>query len=385
MLDHKKFTALAQVRGDHLVSFFIPTYRAGHEQEDRIRYKNALSQVREKLEAEDWSAKDINKYLKEATSRIDDLDFWQHQSDGLAVFIYDGKTEFHPLPIDFDSFVFVGDRLYLKPLLPVITGNAKFFLLAISQDDVRFFEADRYSIAEIEADDELPSDIGDLMKYIDGEKTLQHHSGQGGNETAVFHGQGAGKQMEDQRIREYVRMINKGIMDLMCDDDTEPLILATVEETAALYRQENEYENLMEAYVAGNPDEDDPALLHEKAWELMLPTVKADIDSDAEAFDAAIARDEASFSLHDIVPAAIAGRVDTLFVAMEDEIWGTYETDTHSVTVHEEPREESIPLLNEAAVTTYLNGGTVYVLERSELPRPTASLNAIYRYSVEPA
>lgn len=381
MIDRKQFEKLTQVRGEHCLSLYLPTSRAGQEQEDRIRYKNTLSDAKNLLVNAGITPKEADKMLQEAGSRIDDTEFWQHQSDGLAVFIYGGTTHFHTVPVHFENYVFLGDHLYVKPLIPLLTGNAKFFLLAISQNETRFFEGDKFSITEIETNEYLPSDIGDLMKYIDGEEQLQHHSGQGGSEAAIFHGHGGGKDMEEVRLKEYLRMINKGIMEMMCDDDTEPLILATVEETAGVYRQINDYKHLHQAHIPGNPEGEDPVLLHEKAWEIMRDGVEENLDDLKSSFDSALVGDEASFSVHDIVPAAIAGRVDTLFIAKGDEFWGTYNEKDHSITIHEERKKDSLPLLNYAAEQTIRNGGEVYLMDRTALPRPTSSVNAIYRYA----
>lgn len=385
MIDKQQFEALAGISGTHCISLFIPTFRAGQEQEDRIRYKNALSEVKNQLINRGVSPEQVEGLLKEAKSRIDDLEFWQHQSDGLAVFITDGDTTFHELPIHFKPFTFVGDHLYLKPIMPVLTDNVKFFVLAISQNATRFFQGERYAITEIETNEHLPAGIQDLMRFIEREDQLQHHSGRGGDKAAIFHGQGGGKEMESVRLREYARMINKGVMELMCDDDTDPLILATTEEMAALYRQENDYNNLYPEFINGNPEHDDALLLHEKAWELLKPQTDKERSDTIETFESALAENEASFSLHDIVPAAIAGRVKTLFVAEMDEIWGNYQPEEHEIQVQEKTDEGAIPLLNKAVISTYLNGGQVYVLPRVELPRPTSSLNAIYRYAIVPA
>lgn len=385
MIDRKKFDRLNQIRGKNCISFYLPTSRAGQEQEDRIRYKNTLSKVKNQLISTGLSSKEADHMLREASTKIDDTEFWQHQSDGLAVFICGGNTNFYTLPVDFENYVFVGDHLYLKPIIPLLEGNAKFFLLAISKNETKFYIGEKYAITEIETQPYLPSSIDELMKYIDGEEQLQHHSGQGGQDEAIFHGHGGKKDMEEVRLREYLRMINKGVMEMMCDDDTEPLILATVEETAGIYREVNEYKNLHASFISGNPEQEDPVLLHEKAWEIMEQEVSTDVEQEKDQFAAALANDEASFSVHDIVPAAIAGRIKTLFIAEQDEIWGTYNAESHSVTIHEKRKEDSIPLLNHAAMQTLNNSGSVHVMPRVELPRPTGSINAIYRYARVPA
>jgi len=45
------------------------------------------------------------------------------------------------LPLEFESLVVVGDRVHLKPLLSLFFGDRYFYLLALSQNQVRFFQA----------------------------------------------------------------------------------------------------------------------------------------------------------------------------------------------------------------------------------------------------
>lgn len=385
MIDLKKFKTLAESRDRHCISFFIPTHRAGHTQEDRIRYKNMVSEVENKLEERGMNPPEIKAKLQEARAKIEDNEFWLHQSDGLAVYIYGEKTEFHTLPIDFDPFSFIGNQLYLKPLIPVLTDNQPFFLLALDLNNVRFFEGDRYFIAELETNEYFPKNMAQALRYDVVQENIQHHSGQGTSGSPIYHGQGEGKDDENVRITEYLRLINKGVMDLLCDTDDEPLIVAADTSLISLYRAVNDYSNLHPEYIPGNPEHDDPLLLHEKAWMILEEDLEKDQNKEKEEFEAALARDEASFSIHDIVPAAMAGRVDTLFVDESYEVWGVYDASSHSVQMHSERKKNSLPLIEQAAIATIQHGGKVYVRSRTELPRPTANLNAVYRYAVKTA
>ena len=45
------------------------------------------------------------------------------------------------LTLEFESLVVVGDRFHLKPLLSLFFGDRYFYLLALSQNQVRFFQA----------------------------------------------------------------------------------------------------------------------------------------------------------------------------------------------------------------------------------------------------
>jgi len=42
--------------------------------------------------------------------------------------------------------VVVSDRFHLKPLLPLLTGDGRFYILALSQNQVRLLQGTRYSV-----------------------------------------------------------------------------------------------------------------------------------------------------------------------------------------------------------------------------------------------
>ena len=84
------------------------------------------------------------------------------------------------MPHSFDEHVEVGDRFYLKPLVPVLTNDSKFYLLALSQNEVKFYLGSHYSINEIELPKGVPPSLAEALKYDDPEKQTQFHSGDAG-------------------------------------------------------------------------------------------------------------------------------------------------------------------------------------------------------------
>ncbi len=70
------------------VSLFMPAFRAGRETEQNpIRFKNLLKEAENRLSASGARPPEIQELLKPARSLVDDPLFWQHQGDGLAVFL----------------------------------------------------------------------------------------------------------------------------------------------------------------------------------------------------------------------------------------------------------------------------------------------------------
>lgn len=382
MLDKQKLNELAAVSGENCISFYIPTHRVDGIQEDKIRYKNCLSEVKSELENNDLSPQEINGILHEAYSKLEDDDFWRHFSDTLAVYIYDSKTEFHTLPVENDSYHFVGSKLYLLPALSLMGDKNKFYTLALSQNEVRVFEGTDFTFAELEKNDDFPENLAEILRFYEGESTLQHHNG---GDSTVFHGQGGGKDVENARLEEYLRKVDKGIETMSCDDDKTPLVLYTTPTLAGVYRNVNTYPHLFESFVEGNPEDEDLLTIHEKSWELLMPTYLAAEKEERESFEAALASDKAAFDILTIAPAAMAGQVKTLFLVSGKEIWGKYNPSDHTVEIHETRREDSQPLYNDIALAVSNQSGTVHFLEREDMPRPTANANAIFYYELATA
>ena len=120
------------------VSIYTPTHRTGTDaQQDPIRLKNLLRQAEKNLSTQGVSRRAVQKMLAPAILLLQDAYFWQHQSDGLAIFLSSNKIRRYRLPLNFEELMVVDDHLYIKPLLPLFTGDGQFYILALSQNKVR--------------------------------------------------------------------------------------------------------------------------------------------------------------------------------------------------------------------------------------------------------
>ncbi len=107
------------------VSIYMPTYQAGTEiQQNPIRFKNLIKQAGNQLEEQGVRHTDALALLQPVID-LDKEDFWQHQNEGLAIFLADGELYYYRLPLQVDERVVVGDRFHIKPLLPAMTGTVR--------------------------------------------------------------------------------------------------------------------------------------------------------------------------------------------------------------------------------------------------------------------
>lgn len=367
-------------------SIYIPTYRAGNAAEDRIRFKNALSDAGQQLityherksGVSEFDKKEAYRFLKHPYNLLEDNHIWSHLSDGLAAFIGEDFFEYYPVPVSFNSFSHVGGTFYLRHLLPQLSGEDKFFLLALSQGEVRFFEVHRNHIYTVKIDDLVPNNIEEALMY-DREPALQFHSI--GSGSAIYHGQGINKDTRGNDLRTYFRQIDSGLMKMLHDEHV-PMIIAGVDYLIPMYREVNSYPYLMYNHIGGNPEQDNPIVLHEKAWQLMDSHFERKKAGIRKRFRDYFLQNRASSDLRETVLAAHEGRIDTLFVDKDIPlIWGKPKLGKeYTVEMHHERKVDSICLLEFAALETWKNGGTVFNVSRKTFPDTAAVVNAIMRY-----
>jgi hypothetical protein len=375
---------LMEEREGPCISIFMPAHRtSAGTQQDKIRFKNLLKEAEAKLAAMAQEGLDPQEFLGPANRLLEENSFWQHQIEGLAVFVSPEVFENFRVPISFLELVVAADRFHLKPLLPLLSHNGKFYILALSQNEVHLYRCARDQVKELKSES-IPSNIREALKYHDREKQLQFHTGtpeaggRSGRRAAMFHGHGAGTDDTKDRIISFFRRIDSGIQEVLSEENA-PLVLAGVDFLLALYRKANSYTGLYEEGITGNPEGFNAKELYEQAWKIVEPHFQEVVNAAAARYRQFAGTSRASDDLRVIIPASHHGRVELLFVAVDIQTWGVFDPLTDSVTMHErwEPGDED--LLNLAALQTMRNGGTVYAAELDEIPDNAYSA-ALFRY-----
>ena len=381
MLDRTAYDQLSAQQGDHLVTIYIPTEIVDNKQVNHLRFKNALKDAEAQLQARGMSEDDAEAYLSEAYKMVNNTDLWQHQSVGFAAFISPEGVQTKILPVEVKEHVVVGDSFHLRPMIPVLSNQNRYFVLAISGNEVRFFDANANSITPVKISDLVPASSDEARYNDEHQSTLQHHSGQGGSDQAIFHGQGGAKDQREIDMEVYTRAIDEGLMAMIGDEpNTPPMVVAGAEETAARFINMSSYKNILPTVAKGNPEVLSPSDLHTKTWPIADAYYQKGRDEQKEQFGLYLSEKRASFSPHDIVPKAINGAVERLYLVKGTHTWGAYDYDTNTITVHPKKQPDSVCLQDLAAKHTFQQGGEVYDLTRENMPRPTANLNATYRF-----
>lgn len=368
------------------ISIFMPTHhQAGVEiTQDPVRFKNLLREVENALLAQNLHPTQIKDLLQPLHSLLADAQFWKHPSDGVAIFRSPEEFSYASLPYTLKEQVVINDHFYLKPLLPLLT-DGHFYILALSQNDLRLLESTHYSISQVELPESVPESLADALKYDEFSYELEYHSGgsgalrgKRGRRSAIFHGQGIGKDTAKDNLLRYFQQIDKGLHELL-HNEKAPLVLAGVEYLIPIYREANTYPYLIEHGIPGNPDKLKADTLREEAWNIVEPYLLKDQQEALDFYKEHADTNQTSHNVSEIVPAASYGRIHTLFLASDQEQWGTFDPNTYTIDVHQTPQSGDHDLLDIAARQTFEHNGSIYVFEQAKMP-DEALLAAIFRY-----
>lgn len=377
ILNKDQIHELIEHRSPHCISLYMPTHRAGREQQqDTIRLKNLLRQARAEMLEKTESTTTVDAVLQPAIDlRMNEL-FWRNRSDGLACFCAPQFFRAYRVPLRLEERLFVNDHFLSRPLLPLLRSDARLYVLALTQEAAALYESTRYSIREVALPDVAPLEL-------EGEKpTLQYYSyqaptqGRGETDSAMFHGHGGPADRSKADTLRFFQLVDRAVAQVLRGQDA-PLVLACVGYLAPLYESANSYRNLFHGKVPGNPDRWSVDELRLHAWKLVAPDVERRDREAWHEFELASGKGRASDELSRVVLAADEGRVDKLFLAQGEERWGHVDADLQAVQTLSDKRQ-GVELLDYAAARTLKNGGSVLLLD--SLPDVNSPIAATFRY-----
>ena len=363
------------------VSIFMPTHRAGAEtQQNPIRLRNLLREAEDRLLESDLRAEEVKELLAPAQGVLGNSLFWLRQNDGLAMFISSKMFRYYCLPLGFKELLVTTDRFHLKPLLSILNDN-RFYVLALSQNQVRLLEGTRQSISEVGLEG-IPGSLAEALQNDVFGKQIRSHTGASpgsGDRSTMFHGQGAGADVpKKDNILRYFHLLDKGLSELLRNKQA-PLVLAGVDYLFPIYREANSYPHLLDEGVSGSPEGLSADELHKEAWAIVQPCFQKAWRDAVALYRQSVGTGLASSDVKEIVPAACHGRVGSLLVALGFQQWGVFDPDSDEVILRREAEPGDEDLLDLAAIQTFLNGGAVYVVSPEDVP-DSGQMAAVFRY-----
>lgn len=375
-LDAARVVELSDDRGSTRLSLYLPPPTgATHGEKTRIRAKNLLAHSERALRAEGVGVVATAELVDAARQLLDDALSSRRSGAGLAVFAGSGRAQSFRVPLRLPQMAVVGDSYALAPLLPLLSADDRFFMLTLSQDEIRLYEGNRNHL------DRMPLEGLEIATWLTlpRPRPAQVHAfvaGRGGSTTqAMFHGT-SGDGDGRARMLQHMRGVDQALRGVISDQDA-PLVLAGVRNLQAVYRRANSHHNLLPEGIDGNPRDMRLDDLHRQSWAI-IQTVRrraesagmlryADLRGVGRTLD----------NVDDVCSATEQGRVEILFLAADG--------DGSRHTVNEEPvtrRQDGGGLperLDDAAIATVRHGGAVFVVPPNRMP-DRVPVAAVLRY-----
>ena len=376
-LDLSALHTLAAWPTELTISLFLPTHHSGGErQQDHIRLKNLLQQARHEL-SETIGKKLAETFLEPAFALSESPSLWDHPQQGLAIFCRDGSVQYAWTPTTLPELMVTGQHCHLKPLMPLLQGDGKFYMLELTQHGVHLHAGTRFGLQPIALPDAPAS-----LDEVTGSTGTEHHVGVrsthgGAAGSAMYFGTG-GEDDSKEDIKHFFRRIDASVCALLHAERT-PLVSAGVGYLLPLYAEVNHYAHLNKIGITGNPEHSDMRDLHARAWDVVAPIFAAANDAARERFAQLDGTSRTTTDLGEVLNAVHQGRVEELFICGDAERWGTYEASTEQMHENEFRSGQDEDLLNTALIQALATRATVHVLPQSQLPGG-GQVAAVLRY-----
>lgn len=377
--------SLAEARGFPRVSIYMPTRRRWNDdKQGPVRLKNLLHHAARELIDQGAAGGDVRRLLDPAFRLADDQLFWRQQSEGLALFLSPGDARRWRLSLAFAEKAVANSRFHIRPLLPLITADGAFAVLALDQHRTRLFQARRHAMQELELPETaarmplaLPYDATPDQFQLRGHPAAAAPRGRGAT-MAPARGSGADERRHKGEIHRYFEILNDAVHRRLASTRM-PLVLAGVSYLHGLYREVNTYPHLWPEGVTKNTESLSLEALRERAWEAVKERFAQPLRTAADRYGQWSGTPRVSDDVRQIAAAADLGRVDTLFLDQDaPDRWGRFE-DERSARISRARAPGDEDLLDLAAARTLAHRGTVYAVPAEEVPGggPAA---ALFRY-----
>lgn len=340
-----EFCALDAVRGDICVSIYLPTTPVTRAtQADRIVFKNLAHEAIEQLSGAKANKRSIAALQDMFDGLHDDDSFWAYLADGLAVFATPKELRTYRLPLTPNAEAQVSDRFHIKPLVPLLAAVDSGYVLALSQGAVRFIEFTP-TIAKVIKVPGLPKTMSDAVKRQLPRDRAPARRIQGGEGMKVL-------------MAQYARILDRALRPILAGKHA-PLVIAAVDELAAVYRAHNSYPHLVSGSIKGNPEALSEDELAQQARSLVARRARKHASDQLKLINEGRSKDLASTDLAQIANAAAAGRVGTLLVDVDASLPGSINAKTGKLSIAKRPSAKSYDVLDELVGMTIRMGGDV--------------------------
>ena len=382
-LDFGEIKALARPRKNVGISIYM-SFNDGTQADlkNPALIREILDKAAEKLVNDGVKNDVVSKLLKPGYDLAGDETYWRDKFETLAVFLFAGEFHTYKLPLKHDTALIISRYPYLKPIMGDYLTNKQLYVLVLAAGGSKLFKFDKYSYFDI-TPKEIEKSSKEYADFFQVERETNYHIKRGGGghtkEGLISHGHDNTEQLNKTRALEYAHFVAKEVKKIS-NKLKLPLALAGIKSgfLAPTFRSVYDGVCLLDDYIQVETEPIDMVKLQIEAGKLIEKIEMGDEIVALELVTNLLGTGFEEGLPDQIVQFASEGRVDTLFVNSELDVYGTISVFNGicEAKVTDNPEDED--LTNVAVISTWRNKGRVYFLPGKVIgERP---LMALLRY-----
>jgi hypothetical protein len=295
-MNRQDILKLASSRGYPCLSITLPTHRTSPDnRQDTIRLRNLLRQASERITGE-VDKREVAVLLQALEQLAESIDP-RYNLDGLALFVSADVARAHRVAFTLPERVIVGESFFTRDLVYALNRSPRYWVLALSEQPTRLFEAVRDDLEELTK--------GSLFPIV--------HSGPGGTpglsrRFGVNH-----SRYRDDHARIFCRLVDRGL-GMYLSTDPLPLALVGVDRWQAFFREVTSHGEHILTTLTGSHDRTSAHELGKLVWPLMRESLAARRSAIFGELEAAVSGQRSASTLGEVWRCAQEGRGATLVV-----------------------------------------------------------------------
>lgn len=345
-----------------------------------VRLKAAVEKAERELNDRSVVSTVVRKLIDPLATIAPQLEDEPHGAT-LAIFRSEEELRQYWLPEKLEETVIAADNFFIRPFLKRLEGELTFYILALSQKDVRLLRCTEHSSEELEVGDRIPRSLSKFLDQAKPDHTSENRSSAGpsvGAMKGVMSSTSTDKEDKDEYLLHFFQAVNKGVVESLKGQEKTPLVACAVEYELAVYQKVNTWPNTCPDGVHGAPNGLKGGEMHSRALQCLEKMYQAEVEQLVAQHDKQ-GGEFAAAGVNQLVKAAYDGRVMHLFVAENAQAMGNFDEASDRARTHQVARPGDEDLINAAALQTIVHAGRVHTMPQQRVPgnRPMA---AILRY-----
>ncbi|GAA0361012.1 hypothetical protein GCM10008932_12100 [Alkalibacterium iburiense] len=336
---------------------------------NQIKFQNLLKEAKEKL-CETYDEKYCNSLLEKVQGLIDHTDFWRTMSQSAVFYITPDQVFYYRLSIPIHTGTVVSTQPYVLPLIANFQYVSYYHLLALSHDKFSIYNGRRNKIQKIELPDDAPDTLTKALgdELTGGELNVASYNGGliGGGQ-GVFHGHNEKSSEKEIDQENYFRIVDNYVYEHFSKPTQLPLVLFSLTKNIADFDKlsKNEYLD-KDTRIEASPSQLSFNDIQDQTSKVVDDIINRRYDKLVEKFNETTPKYKLEAQYHDLAMASIQGKIDTLLLEDDYQVFGTIDENGQ---YHEGPEKNQY--VNQLVHNVLKTNGNVYVLDKASMPSDT--------------